>query len=348
MSVMQKKLTVSVVIPAYNCESTIRQTIESCFAQTLPCHEIIVVDDGSTDSTAKVLLEFGNTIRVIHQENRGLAAARNLGISRASGDYIAWLDADDLAEPPRFEIQSRVLERYRQLILVHSEFTAFGAAISNTSIPYSPTYYPVLRTSETQHPFYAHELLADSNQGPGLPAILYGRITTALIRGNFVHPPTIMMRRADFEKTGPLDESMQSGCDYDFILRTSLHGEFGYLRQPLLRYRISSMQLSGRFPAGETMLENVRILEKLGSVDPLFYSEHRNLIARRISMSFFDAARQIGESRRGPALALWYRGLNNADFGAAVRTLFRILAPRPLMHVLRGIKHHLIPAKQTP
>ncbi len=333
--------TVSVVIPAYNCGSTIRQTIESCFAQSIRCHEIIVVNDGSTDSTAAVLQEFGDTIRVITQENRGLAAARNLGISRASGDHVAWLDADDLAEPQRFEIQSGVLDRYRELILVHSEFTAFGTEITNSAMPYSSTYYPVLRNDGTRHPFYDHELPACDSHDHVLPAVLHGKVTAALIRGNFVHPPTIMMRRADFEKIGPLDESMQSGCDYDFILRTSLHGEFGYLRQSLLRYRISPMQMSGRFPAGETMLENVRILGKLGNVSPLFYSSHRSLIERRISMSLLDAALQIGESRPGPALALWCRAFGNAEAGAAMRALFRILAPKPLMHVLRGIKHQL-------
>lgn len=344
---MQKIPTVSVVIPAYNCESTIRQTLESCLAQTLPCHEIIVVNDGSTDSTAKVLLEFGNNIRVIHQENRGLAAARNSGISRAQGDFVAWLDADDLAEPQRLEIQSRILDKYSELILVHSEFTAFGTDITNTSVPYSPTYYPVLRNTRTLHPFYQHEYPADDSRGAVLSGVMHGRVATALIKGNFVHPPTIMMRRFDFDKIGSLDESMQSGCDYDFILRASLHGELGYIRQPLLRYRISPRQMSGLFPPAETMIENVRILTKLNTVNPQFYQENRKLIERRISMSLFDAARQLGESRRWAALAIWSRGLNNADPGAAVRTLFRLLAPRFLISGLRGIKHTILDAKRA-
>jgi glycosyltransferase involved in cell wall biosynthesis len=303
--------------------------------------EIIVVDDGSTDETAAVLAEFGNSVRVIRQDNRGLAAARNAGLSQARGDFLAWLDADDLAEPRRMEIQSRILARHPELVLLHTEFTAFGALITDPVAPYSPVYYPVLRAAAPTHPFYPGSLPPDEGPETEIPTVLSGNVTAGLISGNFVHPPTIMMRRSTFEAIGPLDESLSSGCDYDFILRASRHGAFGYIGIPLLRYRISPAQMSGRFPAGETMLENARILAKLRTIDPDYYDRNLRTIKRRISMSLLDAAQQIGETKRGPALALWCRSVTEADTGAAIRALLRLLVPRSILNVLRTIKHRI-------
>jgi len=87
---------ISVVIPVYNCEAFVSEAIESVFAQAHSSFEVIVVDDGSTDSTPEVLAQFGNRIEVVTQENRGQSAARNVGIRQARGEYIGLLDADDL------------------------------------------------------------------------------------------------------------------------------------------------------------------------------------------------------------------------------------------------------------
>ncbi|HEV8051797.1 MAG TPA: glycosyltransferase family A protein, partial [Parachlamydiaceae bacterium] len=86
---------ISVVIPAYNAEQFIGQTIQSVLDQTYPCHEIIVVDDGSTDSTKEVLKRFDGSIRYLYQQNKGPSAARNAGIQVAQGEFICFLDADD-------------------------------------------------------------------------------------------------------------------------------------------------------------------------------------------------------------------------------------------------------------
>src|SRR5258708_38497596 len=89
-------MKVSVVIPTYNDEGTIAGTLDSVFAQRFDGgFEVIVVNDGSTDGTRAVLAKFGDRIRVIDQENRGVARARNAGIAAAAGEYIALLDGDD-------------------------------------------------------------------------------------------------------------------------------------------------------------------------------------------------------------------------------------------------------------
>ncbi|HEY4347061.1 MAG TPA: glycosyltransferase [Gaiellaceae bacterium] len=95
--------TFTVVMPAYNASRTIANAIESLLAQTVPPAEIVVVDDGSTDSTGEIARSFGPPVRTIVQENAGTAAARNRGLSVASGDVISFLDADDLYEVDRLE-----------------------------------------------------------------------------------------------------------------------------------------------------------------------------------------------------------------------------------------------------
>jgi glycosyltransferase involved in cell wall biosynthesis len=96
-------ITISVVIPAYNAAHFLPRSLASVFAQTVAPHEVIVVDDGSTDNTGEVAASFG--ARVIRQENLGLAAARNTGIQHASGEWIALLDADDSWEPEKLARQ---------------------------------------------------------------------------------------------------------------------------------------------------------------------------------------------------------------------------------------------------
>jgi Glycosyltransferases involved in cell wall biogenesis len=99
---------VSILIPAYNAERWISDTIESAIAQTWPQKEIIVLDDGSTDQTLAIARQFEpNAVRVVTQPNQGAAAARNKAYSLSRGDYIQWLDADDLLSPDKIANQMR-------------------------------------------------------------------------------------------------------------------------------------------------------------------------------------------------------------------------------------------------
>jgi glycosyltransferase involved in cell wall biosynthesis len=96
---------VSILIPAYNAEKTIAQTIQSAIFQTWQRKEIIVVDDGSRDRTAEIVRRFGSEVRLVCRENQGAAAARNYALSLSQGEYIQWLDADDLLAPDKIEKQ---------------------------------------------------------------------------------------------------------------------------------------------------------------------------------------------------------------------------------------------------
>ena len=112
--------TVSVIIPAYNCDRYIVQTVESVLLQENCDYEIIIIDDGSTDSTEAVLEPYRDRLRYVKQENQGVAAARNHGIAIAKADFIAFLDADDYFLPEKLARQADILARNPDLGIVHS------------------------------------------------------------------------------------------------------------------------------------------------------------------------------------------------------------------------------------
>jgi glycosyltransferase involved in cell wall biosynthesis len=105
-----KPCTVSLIIPTYNYARCLHEAIESALAQTHPRVEIIVVDDGSTDDTPTVLAKYHGRITGLRQTNRGLAAARNTGLRVAGGDYVAFLDADDVMASNKLAEQAAVLD----------------------------------------------------------------------------------------------------------------------------------------------------------------------------------------------------------------------------------------------
>ncbi len=100
---------ISVIIPAYNAAATIGKAIDSILAQGYPAHEIIVVDDGSTDRTGETVQTYGERVTYVHQDNAGPSAARNRGVQQASGEWIAFLDADDWYLPDRLNTHAEMI-----------------------------------------------------------------------------------------------------------------------------------------------------------------------------------------------------------------------------------------------
>ena len=105
------KSSVSVIVPSFNRETLIGETLENLLAQTVPPHEIIVVDDGSTDQSVEVIQSFGEKVKLICQANQGPGAARNAGLHIATGDFIQFQDSDDLFSRNKLEVQADLLER---------------------------------------------------------------------------------------------------------------------------------------------------------------------------------------------------------------------------------------------
>jgi glycosyltransferase involved in cell wall biosynthesis len=108
----RKNSLVSVIIPTFNRGWILKEAVDSVLAQDYKGFELIVVDDGSTDNTSEILASYGNDIRVLFQENKGVSASRNRGIAETSGQFIAFLDSDDLWLPQKLSTQ---VEFYNQM-----------------------------------------------------------------------------------------------------------------------------------------------------------------------------------------------------------------------------------------
>jgi glycosyltransferase involved in cell wall biosynthesis len=147
MANKQSSVTISVVIPSYNSGGLLRETLDSVLAQSRPAHEIIVVDDGSTDDTAEIVRGYGDAVRYIWQQNQGQAGARNTGIEAATGNWIALLDSDDLFLPDRLRRAAETIEANPQLIVVYSAFDYLYEDGTRRFFPAFPAHrlWPALR-----------------------------------------------------------------------------------------------------------------------------------------------------------------------------------------------------------
>ena len=205
---------VSIVVPAYNAAATIAATVESALAQTFSDFEIIVVDDGSTDRTREILRGFGDRVRLIEQHNNGPAAARNAGARASSGEYLAFLDADDLWRPTMLERAVAELEAEPASTLV-----------------------------------FFNALLADSD-GVELGTSLIGKgfdhapsLNELLTQLWPIMPSAAIVRRTAYEKCGGYRDELKGASfrfeDVDFWIRIREQGPFLYIAEPLVVWRFA-------------------------------------------------------------------------------------------------------------
>jgi glycosyltransferase involved in cell wall biosynthesis len=118
---------VSVVIPTYNRSGYVVEALDSVLRQTYPNYEVVVVDDGSTDDTCEVLKPYSGHIRYVRQENLGAGAARNLGVSQARGEYVAFLDSDDMWEPEFLAATMEAFKKFPEARMVTTNFKVINA-----------------------------------------------------------------------------------------------------------------------------------------------------------------------------------------------------------------------------
>lgn len=206
---------ISVIVPTYNYGRFIGGAIESLRAQTRPDWECVVVDDGSTDDTAEVVAGFAARdprVRLLRQENRRQAAARNNGLRHSSGRYVQFLDADDLIEPRKLELQAEHLERHP------------GAGIVYGDARFFPTEDPGARL----HTMYGE----DRPWQPGLSGE-GAEVLLPLLRHNSVMIGATLVRREVVERVGAFDEELPAIEDWHYWLRCAAAGvRFDYRDAP--------------------------------------------------------------------------------------------------------------------
>lgn len=246
----------SIVVPAYNSAATLGQTLMSLVAQTFKDYEIIVVDDGSTDGTRKVLESFAgqSCIRVVRQKNRGLAGARNTGIAAARGAFIGFCDADDLWESTKLALHIRHLEQNPQVGLSF----AGSALVDEMGQPLGQAQRPKLRGITPAHIFKRNPI------GNG----------SSLVARRLVFEQIAYRPKHEKDRDWYFDETFRQSEDIECWLRIALTTEWMFegIDGLLTKYRISSNGLSA---STENQLQAwQRMVQKLSPLAPGFFETH--------------------------------------------------------------------------
>jgi glycosyltransferase involved in cell wall biosynthesis len=199
---------VSIIVPAYNAAATIAGAIDSALAQQFEGFEVIVVNDGSTDATAHVLDGYRDRIRILQQPNCGSVAARNAAARAAGGEYLAFLDADDLWLPGKLKLTVEALDRSPRAVAVFSDHIAESGG--------------------------KREIVQRTNSSPSLAELLSGG--DAIV----IYPTTAVVRKSVFDECGGFEERFgrRPGFHDTYLwLRLREHGKFVHVPVPLAIYR---------------------------------------------------------------------------------------------------------------
>lgn len=245
---------VSIVIPVHNAERHLAHALDSALRQTYRPIEIIAVDDGSTDRSPEILAQYvarhGSQITHLRQSNMGAAAARNAALAAARGEYIAFLDADDLWAPNKLEVQIAVLEARADVHLIASRW----------------------RVLQTEQEASVFDQPADLNGC--LDRDAQGRVEQPWIYNDLlldcvVHTTTVVMRRKLLQEIGSFDTTLRRGQDYDYWLRASRVTPIPRLEAQLSAYRLHATNSSWRpQPVNYAAVVIQRALDKWGRKGP--------------------------------------------------------------------------------
>ena len=207
------EITVSVIIPAFNAEKYIHETITSVLNQTFTNFEIIVVDDGSTDNTASIVESFGKKVKLYKRLNQGVSSARNYAVSKSKNNWLAFIDADDLWTDDKLNIQISSLN---------------GASWSHTNSIY---------IGENQNGKISRSDLTPQYGG---------QVFEHLILNNFITTSTVMIKKDIFLNHHGFDETMIALEDWKLWLKIAEKETISYVEEPLAYYRVYSGSTSRR------------------------------------------------------------------------------------------------------
>jgi GT2 family glycosyltransferase len=237
---------VSVIIPAYNRAHLVGRTIDCVLAQTYPQCHVILVDDGSTDGTADLVTAryAGNArVRVLRQPNRGVSAARNAALAAATGDYLAFLDSDDVWRPWKLAVQVACLARLRAhgVGMLWTDMDVVderGAVVQPNANRLQYGAYGLFTMNEMFSSSAALEDLAPevAPPAPGL-RVHWGDVYRCIALGNLCPTPSVILTRERAEQVGGFDEGMRTGEDHGYHLRTCALGPAAFLDVATFSYR---------------------------------------------------------------------------------------------------------------
>ena len=232
--------TISVIIPAYNAERTIIKTVQSVLQQTFSDLEIIAIDDGCTDRTLELLQNVeDNRLKIFSYENGGLPVARNRGIARAEGEFISFIDADDMWTPDKLELQLAALQQNSMAGVAYSWTACFIDGQEESIFPYEPVFFE-------------------------------GNVYDKLLVNNIVsNGSNILVRKQAIESVGQFETTLKSCEDWDFYIRLAAQWHFVLVPKHQILYRQSSNAMTSKVEVMEK--EALRVIERAYQSAPAEY-----------------------------------------------------------------------------
>lgn len=258
---------ISVVIPTYDRARVLGRALDSVFAQGIDDLEVIVVDDGSSDDTRGMMARYPRPVTFLEQANAGPAAARNKALAVARGEFIAFLDSDDTYLPRHLASRLEVFERSPETGVVHGASEVVDAQGNVVKM---------------QRPLPGHR----------------GRVLPALLFNNFVTLSAVMMRRACYDRVGPMHETLRFAEDWLYWLRIAAHVPFDYVDEVTLRFERSVVSASRR-PLPDLAAENRTMLD-LAFGDPALgplIARHRSATFARMYRNYAKMALEVYQPR---------------------------------------------------
>jgi glycosyltransferase involved in cell wall biosynthesis len=285
-----------VIIPAYNAERYIGDALASVRGQMRDM-EVLVVDDGSTDGTVKAAEAFADAfdLTVLRQKNGGPSAARNIAIQRARSPYIAFLDADDVMLPQRLATQTELLDRERDIALVHTDLMTFD----DSGI--------IHRTRR-----------AFSNPCGGM-------VLDRLLMDNFITTSTVMARTEQLIAAGMFNVARPISHDFELWLRMAARWKIGYIDHPFIQYRYVQGSVSAdKLASARDALAVIEAFWREHPQDRQRYPDiHRRSIGEYLAVAGSAAA---ARGERGAALGYLVRSLRwDASNRRAWKSLAKVM-----------------------
>jgi glycosyltransferase involved in cell wall biosynthesis len=312
---------VTVVIPTYNRARRLPDTIASVLAQTVSPLEVLVVDDGSSDGTREVCASYSAPLRYIWRPNGGVSAARNTGMREARGEFIAFLDADDVWEPMKLEVQLALHDAHPELGWSFTNHVTTDA--DSRPLPgvqgFRRDFPAFTETGADPDEYFGSALERDDLCSGGTQHAIYtGDAFALLFSGNVAFPSSVVMRRSLADRAGFWDEDLRCAVDTEYFHRLAAAAPVGIVMTPLFRWRrgeantiVSSGNMTQLVQNAQLSLERAATLRELSP----------------------DARRRYAEGKRRLLLRLAYMQLSNCEGDTARGTLRRARqAGAPVTH----------------
>jgi glycosyltransferase involved in cell wall biosynthesis len=337
---------VSIVVPTYNRARLIGEAIDSALQQTWRNLEVLIVDDGSTDDTARIVDEWtrrDERVQYFVQKNRGVSAARNRALAEARGSFVAFLDSDDAWYPWKLEVQLGLLTARPELVMCWTDMEAVDPQGETRYPRYLRRMYSAYHRLADLQPFEETQRLGDIV--PTAPAVVqdarcgWGHLYSRMLAGNLVHTSTVLLRREIAREVGWFDETMRRGGeDFKYHLTTCRLGPVALIDVPSIRYRIGD---DDRITHPKNSVHFARSFLRTISDELRDHRDQLELPSRDVSRVLCEAHQWLAEAElenqhRGRAAwhalhSMWH----GRSPGAAWKPLVKSLLPNTLVNALR-------------